>query len=78
VAQFRPDVLVMDIEGGELQLLENAALKSLRAIVLEFHPKHYGKQGVTRCQDILCAAGFAPLQDVSTSGVWGAVKRSVP
>ena len=61
MAQFRPDVLLMDIEGGELALLEGADLSGLRAIVLEFHPDTYGKQGMRRCKALLERAGFAKV-----------------
>ncbi|MGC8001038.1 FkbM family methyltransferase, partial [Salmonella enterica] len=33
---FAPDVLLMDIEGGELEFLRHASLKGLRAVVIEF------------------------------------------
>lgn len=70
MAQFRPDVLLMDIEGGELALLEGADLSGLRAIVLEFHPDTYGKQGMRRCKAILERAGFAKVPGHCSRTVW--------
>ncbi|MEZ5716640.1 MAG: FkbM family methyltransferase [Paracoccaceae bacterium] len=58
---FAPTVLVMDIEGGELDFLEHADLSGLRAIVIEFHPDAYGMAGMRRCKQILRTAGFAKL-----------------
>ncbi|MFP4238606.1 MAG: FkbM family methyltransferase [Rhodosalinus sp.] len=71
-AAFRPTVLVADIEGAELELLEHADLTGLRTVVIEFHPKIYGPEGMRRAKDILRAQGFARRHDVSTRMVWGA------
>ncbi len=65
-----PEVLIMDIEGGELAFLEHADLSGLRAVVVEFHPKAYGVAGMRRCKNILRAAGFSPLGELSTRLVW--------
>ncbi len=39
IASFRPDVLICDIEGGEVDLIPAMDLTSLRAVVIEMHPK---------------------------------------
>lgn len=69
-AELRPTVLVMDIEGAEFDLLAHADLSALRAVVLEFHPKVYGVEGMRRCKSLLRAAGFARVEAVSTRTVW--------
>ena len=68
--ELRPTVLVCDIEGGELGLLDNADLGSVRAIVMEFHPKLYGAATEARLQALITAKGFryAP-SNVATSTV---------
>ena len=71
-AAFRPTVLVADIEGAELALLEHADLTGIRAVVMEFHPGVYGPDGMKRAKDILRAQGFARRHAVSTRMVWGA------
>ncbi len=68
--ELRPDVIVMDIEGGELEILEHADLGGVRAMVIEFHPKAYEVAGMRRCKAILRAAGFAPREGLSTRQVW--------
>lgn len=68
--ELRPDVLLMDIEGGELQILEHANLDGLRGIVIEFHPKAYQVAGMRACKDILRNAGFAPIREFSSRTVW--------
>ena len=74
---FRPDVLIMDIEGGELELLRHANLRGIRAIVIEFHLDAYGKEGVRECKDILKLAHFERKDDVSTRFVWTCTRDDV-
>ncbi|SFS13270.1 FkbM family methyltransferase [Yoonia litorea] len=57
-SRFRPDVLIMDIEGAELDFLTHADLSGVRAIIAEFHPDHYGKEGVKACIDAVNAQGL--------------------
>lgn len=70
VEAFRPTVLIMDIEGGELDLLKYAELGGLRAVVIEFHPGVYGKDGMQACKGLLKRAGFRKLDRASTRLVW--------
>ncbi|MEW9918514.1 FkbM family methyltransferase [Marimonas sp. MJW-29] len=67
---FKPDVLLMDIEGGELDFLRHASLEGIRAIVIEFHPEAYGREGMIECKNILRRAGFAQVEDHCTRTVW--------
>lgn len=66
----RANVLVMDIEGGELELLRHADLSQFRAMVLEFHPEAYGVDGMRECKALVKDAGFERLPEKSTRGVW--------
>ncbi|WP_238371673.1 FkbM family methyltransferase [Heliomarina baculiformis] len=70
VAGFRPTVLLMDIEGGELSLLRDVDLSAFHAVVAEFHPGAYGDEGMEECKNILVSAGLKPLEDHSTRRVW--------
>ncbi len=65
-----PDVLLMDIEGGELDFLRHASLEGVRAIVIEFHPEAYGIEGMKECKSILERAGFAKVPGHCTRHVW--------
>lgn len=73
--RFKPDVLVMDIEGGELDILRHADLTGVRAIVIEFHPEHYEVSGMKECKNVLRDAGFVRDDEVSTRIVWTAERR---
>jgi FkbM family methyltransferase len=68
--ELKPDILLMDIEGGEKKILEHANLDGIRGIVIEFHPKAYGVDGMRACKSILKDVGFVPLNDLSTRLVW--------
>lgn len=74
---FRPDVLLMDIEGGELEFLAHADLRGIRAIVIEFHPSVYGKEGTARCKDVLRTQGFAKQPELSTRFVWTCIRSEI-
>lgn len=74
MAELRPTVLIMDIEGGELALLEAMDLAPFRAVVIEFHPGVYGVPGMRRCKTLLRDAGLQKVEEVSTRTVWTAVR----
>lgn len=69
-AELRPTVLIMDIEGGEQDLLRAMDLSGFRAVVLEFHPEVYGVEGMRECKEILREAGFDRVKERSTRTVW--------
>lgn len=56
--ELSPTVIVCDIEGGELGLFDKVDLSSVRAMVIEFHPKIYGKEGRSRIIALLAAKGL--------------------
>ena len=74
MVELKPDVILMDIEGGELAILEHADLSSVRAIVIEFHPGAYGVEGMRKCKSILRDAGFERNDTLSSRTVWVAEK----
>jgi FkbM family methyltransferase len=53
-------VLIMDIEGSELEVLESSIelLPNFRLIIVEFHPGIIGVDGVNRCREILQRSKF--------------------
>lgn len=58
VKEVRPTVIVCDIEGGEMGLFDEADLSGVRALVIEFHAKVYGDEGVAAILAMLAAKGF--------------------
>ncbi|MBZ0122689.1 MAG: FkbM family methyltransferase [Roseovarius sp.] len=69
LGSFRPHVLVVDIEGGEDELLSGADLAGLRAMVLELHPRIIDRAAEKRIFDACAAAGLYPRYDLSTANV---------
>ena len=55
------DVLVMDVEGAEQQVLRGDAWRSLRLIILEWHPALIGQEVFEQGQHALRHAGFTCL-----------------
>ena len=72
--EFRPNVILMDIEGGESDFLAHADLTGIRAIIVEFHPEIYGVPGMRECKNTLLQQGFARLE-CSTRAVWAMVRE---
>ncbi len=72
---FQADILLMDIEGAERIFLKHANLADVRAIIVEFHPEHYGIVGSWVCKYRLLKAGFRPIPSVSTGNVWTCERR---
>jgi hypothetical protein len=67
LADVAPNVLIVDIEGGELELLEGAnGLGSVESIVLELHRNVYGAEGIRRIFSALTKLGFAYDTQLST------------
>ena len=52
------DVLVMDVEGAEQQVLRGEAWRSMRLIIVEWHPTLIGQNAFQHGQDDLRSAGF--------------------
>lgn len=46
IAEFKPTALVIDAEGGEVEILEAAPLEMVRVIILEVHPHVVGSAAI--------------------------------
>lgn len=75
VQAYRPDVLLMDIEGGELALIDTVAQAGVRAIVIEFHPEVYGDAGMRHCKASLTQAGYKKQPDHCNRRVWTLIHK---
>lgn len=58
LAEIRPTMLIVDIEGGEDGLFEGIDLTGVRKIMLEVHQPTIGRRGVKRLFDQLSAQNF--------------------
>ncbi|KAA2317192.1 FkbM family methyltransferase [Pseudooceanicola sediminis] len=78
VQEFRPSVLIADIEGGELDLFESSALNGVRTIIIELHPGVYGTAGQERILSTLRGLGFVIDADHLKGSVWVLHRQAVP
>lgn len=58
IAEFQPTVLVVDIEGAEVDVLAVAPLDGVRAIIIELHPSVVGKTKIEALLEHLSGVGF--------------------
>lgn len=66
LARFRPNFLIVDIEGGEKDLFDLTELSGVRKLLIEVHPDLITAQGVTKVLVRLASIGFAVQRDIST------------
>ena len=64
LAEMRPDVVVMDVEGAEIELLADIDLSAVRAMVVELHPHIVGEEKIAALLASLTAAGFEVSGDM--------------
>lgn len=55
----RAQVIVMDVEGAEVELLTAADLSSVREIIVEIHPHIVGEEAIEGMARNLCNQGFS-------------------
>ena len=53
-----PTVLIIDIEGGEVELIEYMRLDGVRSVIIELHPRVIGVEGTEAVKAFFAAAGF--------------------
>jgi FkbM family methyltransferase len=58
-AAIRPTLLVVDIEGGELELMRHACLEDVDRVLIELHPELIGEEGSETVMRALAQQGFA-------------------
>jgi FkbM family methyltransferase len=62
IADFNPDVLIMDVEGAEVDLFQSVDLGRIRHIVVELHPHIVGEDKIAAVVARLKGQGFAVRQ----------------
>ncbi|MEQ1902305.1 MAG: FkbM family methyltransferase [Devosia sp.] len=74
-AEFRPSLVVCDIEGGELELFRNADLEGVDKVYLELHPFKLGLRGIREVHENFARHGFA--KDPRYSRRWVVLFRRI-
>ncbi|MEM6462282.1 MAG: FkbM family methyltransferase [Pseudomonadota bacterium] len=62
IAEESPSVLVLDVEGAEVELLKNAKLEGIRALLIEMHPNVVGEEAIEGLEAYLKSVGFSKVQ----------------
>ena len=73
--EFQPNVVIMDIEGAELDFMIHADLTGVRAVIVELHPKIFGQEGLTACLEAMQSKGFQRAHH--RIHVWSFVREGV-
>ncbi len=58
IEQFRPNTLVLDVEGAEIEVIDRADLSSIDKIIAELHPHIVGDKALAPLYAKLFASGF--------------------
>jgi FkbM family methyltransferase len=58
VRSVKPSLLIIDIEGGEVELVPHMDLTGIRGIVIELHEQVTGPEGLQTVRQSLLARGF--------------------
>jgi FkbM family methyltransferase len=71
LAEWQPNLLIIDIEGGERELLRQPLPPCVDRIIVEIHEWAYGLAGIKDVMDRISELGFAYLPTVSHGSVLG-------
>lgn len=69
VRDFKPTLMICDIEGAEEVVIPGCDLSTLRGIVIELHPRVMSRVGVKHIYDALISAGLYPNIELSSEQV---------
>lgn len=64
---IQPDVLVMDVEGAEIDLLATGELAPIRAAIVELHPHVVGEDRIEALLNSLSERGFEVAEQLVTN-----------
>lgn len=64
IAENKPDVLIMDVEGAEVSLLGESDLGGIQHIIAELHPHIVGEDVIDRLIGTIGAKGFTVAEQI--------------
>ena len=65
--EFNPNVIVMDVEGAEVDLLPESDLNSLSKLIVELHPEIVGEDRIQKLLELLAQQGFTLVERLGRS-----------
>jgi FkbM family methyltransferase len=69
LVELKPDVLMCDIEGAEVEVFNDLDLSSLRAVVVELHPHMTERSAIANIHDELTRNGLYPIVELCSGTV---------
>jgi FkbM family methyltransferase len=78
IAEHDPTVIVCDIEGGELGLFDRVDLSNVRLVVMEFHPKVYGRRRVDALHELFARRGLDVMPVEKPTSVRRFLREATP
>jgi FkbM family methyltransferase len=69
IEEYRPTLIICDIEGGELELFESSVLSGVKKVYVEVHQRVLGRRGMLRLFQAMGLRGFHYDQHHSSGGV---------
>ncbi len=69
VSQYKPTIVVCDIEGGEYELFDNVKLEGVRSILIEIHKNKIGLSGINHMMNSLARENLFYDPDFSVGAV---------
>lgn len=78
LSSFRPSLLIVDIEGGEADLFDDAEMDSVQRALVEIHTRVIGHRNVAKLFRRFADLGFVYDQKTSRGGVIGFVRIGRP
>ena len=70
VREFRPNCLVLDVEGAEIDLLPAAPLEGITKIILETHARIVGDDAIRKLDIYMRSQGFTRFAAARKDKVW--------
>ena len=58
VAEHNPSVLICDIEGGEINLIDSDWTRGIRLVIMEVHENQFDTQGLRKLKDFFTQLSF--------------------
>jgi FkbM family methyltransferase len=58
LGEWKPTLIIVDIEGGESTLFDGIDLSGVTRVMLELHQENIGRRGMKHVFDVLSAQGF--------------------
>jgi FkbM family methyltransferase len=67
LAEWKPSVIVMDVEGAETTILGSSTLEGVKKLIIELHPHIVGEPAIRELKDHLARIGFREERAIQKS-----------